>query len=125
MKKLSPVLLVESIEAALPFWVDRLGFQKVAEVPHGAHLGFVILVQGAVEVMLQTRASVAADIPALAQHPAGSFLYVEVDDLDAVAAKLKGAELVMPRRQTPYGMDELIVHAPGGHVVAFSAPVRS
>lgn len=125
MKKLSPVLIVESIEAALPFWVDRLGFLKVAEVPHGAHLGFVILVQGAVEVMLQTRASVAADVPALAQQAAGSFLYIEVEDLDRLAAQLTGAELVIPRRQTPYGMDEIIVHAPGGHVVAFSAPLKS
>lgn len=33
MKKLTPVLYVESIEPALPFWEDRLGFQRVVEVP--------------------------------------------------------------------------------------------
>ena len=35
MKKVTPVLYVEEIEPALPFWMDRLGFEKTAEVPHG------------------------------------------------------------------------------------------
>ena len=31
--KLTPVLLVDSIEKSLPFWVDRMAFEKTAEVP--------------------------------------------------------------------------------------------
>jgi len=43
--KITPVLVVEEIEPCLPFWVDRLGFQNVAQVPEGDSLGFVILVR--------------------------------------------------------------------------------
>ncbi len=50
MKKLTPVLLVEEIEPCLAFWVERLGFQKVTEVPEGNKLGFVILVKDCVTV---------------------------------------------------------------------------
>ena len=55
-------LIVESIEACLPFWVDRLGFEKSVEVPHEGALGFVILKRAGAELMLQTRASLAADV---------------------------------------------------------------
>jgi hypothetical protein len=90
LKKLSPVLLVDAIEPCLPFW-DRLGWVNVAEVPHGDVLGFVILVKDGLEVMYQTRASVAADIAALTDLPTGgTFLFLEVDDLDAVIRAVAG-----------------------------------
>ena len=121
MKKLTPVLYVEEIEPALPFWVERLGFEKTAEVPHGDRLGFVILQRGAVEIMYQTRDSVREDVPALGGMPTGgSMLFVQVDDLDAVERALEGIEPVTPRRKTFYGADELIVREPGGNVVNFA-----
>lgn len=121
MKKLTPVLYVEHIEPALPFWVDRLGFQQVMEVPEGDALGFVILAKDGVEVMYQTRASVANDIPALANTPMrGSLLFIEVGDLDAIERALQGIEPVVPRRTTFYGADELVVREPAGNVVTFA-----
>lgn len=121
MQKLTPVPMVEEIEPALPFWVDRLGFEKTAEVPHGERLGFVILQKGNVEIMYQTQASVADDVPALADSPMrGTFLFVQVEDLDAVERALEGITPVVPRRKTFYGADELIVREPAGNVVTFA-----
>jgi uncharacterized glyoxalase superfamily protein PhnB len=121
MKKLTPVVYVEAIEPVLPFWVDRLGFERSMEVMEGDVLGFVILNRGGAEVMYQTRASVAGDVPALAATPmGGNLLFVEVDDLDAVARALEGIEPVTPRRTTFYGSDELIVREPAGNVVTFA-----
>lgn len=121
MKKLTPLVFVERIEPSLPFWVDRLGFECTVEVPEGDRLGFVILKKGEVEVMYQTRESVQNDVPPLANAPmAGSFLFVEVDDLDAVERALDGFEPVVPRRTTFYGADELIVREPAGNVVTFA-----
>lgn len=121
MKKLTPVVYVEEIEPVLSFWVDRLGFRVRAEVPEGERLGFVILEHGSVEIMYQTHASVAGDVPALAESPMrGSFLFIEVEDLDMVARALEGIEPVVPRRQTFYGADELIVREPAGNVVTFA-----
>lgn len=121
MKKLTPVLCVEEIEPALPFWVDRLGFEKTTEMPHGDRLGFVILQKGGVEIMYQSRESVQADVPEAAGMPAGgSMLFVQVDDLDAVERALEGIEPVTPRRTTFYGSEELIVREPAGNVVNFA-----
>jgi uncharacterized glyoxalase superfamily protein PhnB len=122
MKKLTPVVYVEEIEPVLPFWTDRLGFQITAEVPEGDRLGFVILQNGEVEVMYQTRESVLKDLPQLADSPMrGTFLFLQVDDLDAIERALEGIEQVVPRRTTFYGADEIIVREPAGNVVTFAA----
>ena len=120
MKKLTPVLFVEKIEPCLPFWLERLGFQKTVEVPAGDELGFVILVRDQVEVMLQSRPSIAEDVPALAQESSRSFLYVEVTRLDEILQRLEGADVVIPVRQTFYGAREVGVRDPAGNVIAFA-----
>lgn len=121
MKKLTPVIYVETIEPALPFWVERLGFEVVVELPEGDSLGFVSMKKGGVELMYQTRASVSKDIPPLADTPMkGNFLFIEVDDLDDVAGRLEGVALVVPRRKTFYGSEEIIVREPSGNVVTFA-----
>jgi hypothetical protein len=120
VKKLTPVLYVEEIEPCLDFWT-RLGFAKTVEVPEGDRLGFVILQKDNIEVMYQSRASVANDVPVLADAPAsGTFLFIEVDDIDAFEGALEGAEYVIPRRTTFYGSEEVIVREPAGNVVAFA-----
>jgi uncharacterized glyoxalase superfamily protein PhnB len=126
MKKLSPVLVVDEIERCLPFWVDRLGFEKTAEVPEGSKLGFVILRKDDVEVMYQTRESVEKDVPALVPERAGHSigLFIEVSDVGAVERALAGVEVILPRRKTFYGMDEVGVREPGGNAVIFAQPVK-
>jgi hypothetical protein len=114
-------LIVESIEDCLPFWIDRLGFAKVAEVPHEDRLGFVILMHGEVELMLQTRASVAADVPEAAEGPYRTSLYVHVEELEPIRKGLEGWPRVIPERTTFYGAREIIVRDPAGNVVAFAA----
>jgi hypothetical protein len=121
IKKCTPVLMVDAIEPVLSFWVDKLGFTRGAEVPHENHIGFIILEKDGLEVMYQTQASVAADVPPVAKSPQkGTFLFFEVDDLNAVEKALKGVTPVVPRRKTFYGSDELIVREPAGNVVTFA-----
>jgi len=127
-KKLTPVLLVEAIEPCLPLWVERLGWTKQTEVPHGNALGFVILVKDGVELMYQTWASAAADTggPALRKASGVSTaLFIEVSDLDEIEGKLKGLPIALPRRRTFYGMDEIGVTEAGGHLVIFAQPIES
>lgn len=122
VNKLTPILYVEEIEPALPFWTERLGFEVTTEVPEGDRLGFVILAREEVEVMYQTRASVETDVPAVADTPmGGSILFIQVDALDPVIEALEGIEPVVPRRQTFYGADEIWVREPAGNLVGFAA----
>ena len=124
MKKLTPVIMVDAIESCVPFW-ERLGFAKTAEVPEGDRLGFVILAKDSVEVMYQTHESVEKDAPGLVARSRGhgAALFIEVSDIESVERALEGLEVVVPRRKTFYGMDEIGVREPGGHVVMFAQPV--
>lgn len=125
ISRLTPVLMVEAIEPVLDFWITRLGFTRTTEVPHEGHLGFVILEKDGIEIMYQTKASVAADIAPLAVSPMkGTFLFIEVDDLGAIEKALTGVTPVVPRRTTFYGADELIVREPAGNVVTFAQFAR-
>ena len=120
MKKLTPNLIVNKIEDNLPFWVDRLGFEKTVEVPEGKSLGFVILQRGDVELMLQSRASLAKDVPAIADGSYRSVLYIEIPNLAPIRKALAGWPSVVPERKTFYGAQEIIVRDPDGNAVFFS-----
>lgn len=122
VKKLTPVLFVEKIEPVLPFWTQHLGFIKTVEVPEGNHLGFVILQQGSVEVMYQSYSSVEKDMPAISPdvRKGPTFLYIEVENLDALKPALESADVYMPERNTFYGAREIGVRDPAGHFLTFA-----
>ena len=108
--KSTPVLFVDRIEPSLPFWTERLGFTKQAEVPHGDVLGFVILERDGVEMMMQTLDGAKADLPDVAKRFQLNSVsqYMEVDSLDDVLQGLSGYDLVTPVRTTFYGMREAV-----------------
>jgi len=120
--RITPVLFAANIEPCVKFWVERLGFQKTAVVPDGNTLGFAILEKDGIEVMYQSYASAdkdnAATGPLVRKGP--SFLYVEVSDLDSVIRAMNGVETAIPLRTTFYGMKELGVKDPAGHLIMFA-----
>lgn len=121
--KITPVLVVPSIEPLLPLW-ESLGFTRAVEMPHGDALGFVMLTKEALEVMLQSEASVRADAPQVLEgtkRPGPSSLFIEVDDLDAVIGRLpEGTEVFVERRTTSYGATESFVRDAAGNVLVFA-----
>jgi uncharacterized glyoxalase superfamily protein PhnB len=123
--KITPILVVDRIEPSLPFWEKQLGYEKIAEVPHDGRLGFVLLQRGDGELMMQTRASIAADLPKVAARTPNVVLYLDVGSLDEALAATKGAEVLQAPRTTFYGMREASVVDPQGHVVVFAQKVGS
>lgn len=125
VQSVTPIVFTEEIEPSLPFWTDGLGFQVTNQVPEGDRLGFVILEREGMEVMIQTRASVAADLPDLEDDvmrgPATLFVQVESVEGAETALAAFGAEVVVPRRRTFYGADELFVRSPCGTLVGLAA----
>lgn len=117
--KITPVLIVEKVEASLEFWAGRMGFVKVVDVPGEDGLSFAILARDGAEVMLQSRASVLRDEPKFVDQ-SRSALFVEVDDFEDVKKRLEGYPIAMPERDTFYGMKEIAVFEPGGHTVVFA-----
>lgn len=118
--KITPVLIVESVERSLEFWSARMGFEKTVEVPEGDKLGFVILVKDGAELMIQSLDSVRKDEPKFAK-PGHASLFIEVEDFADTQKRLEGYPIEMPERVTFYGMREVGVFEPGGHTVVFAA----
>lgn len=120
--KSTAVAFVDAIEPVLPFWA-KVGFFPAVSVPHGEHAGFVILSNGSVELMYQTWGLLTQDMPALgarALQPDKLFLFVEVNDIDAVAVALADHECFLARRDTFYGATEIGYRDPQGHFVTFA-----
>jgi len=106
LKKLTTLLVVESIEACLGTW-QKLGYQVKVRVPDKGPLGFVILAGPAGELMLQTRDSLAEDMSATAKKKPSHLLYGDVDSLTAAEKALSHARVIVPRRKTFYGATEI------------------
>ena len=123
LNQLTPVLIVDSVESGIAFWIDRLGFAMTNHVPGpDGKLVFASVQREAIEIMYQTRASVLAEGPQTAAELAGHSvaLFLQVADVAAVEAAVKGAPVVKARHKTFYGSDEIYVREPGGNVVGFA-----
>lgn len=105
LDKLVTLLLVDEIEACLPAW-QALGYAVSVRVPDAGPLGFVILKSKLGELMLQTRRSLADDLPDVAARRPSYLLYADVESLTEVKKALRGATVIVPRRKTFYGATE-------------------
>ncbi len=121
INSLTPVLPVDRIEPSMAFF-ERVGFEKITEVPEDDHLGFVILANGEIQIMYQTRTSIKDDHDVLPNETDGTpaLIYITVSDLDAIAEALAGFNMIMTERTTFYGAREIGFREPGGHVVTFA-----
>jgi uncharacterized glyoxalase superfamily protein PhnB len=122
LKKMTPVLFTEEVEPCVKFWVERAGFAKTVEVPDGDKLGFAILTKGGIELMYQSYASAAKDVPSMAPlHRKGpTFLFIEVENLGEIIQAMQGVEVAIPERTTFYGAREISVKDPAGHIATFA-----
>lgn len=121
LQRLTPNLYTDDVESCVKFWVERMHFEKTAEVPDGGRLVFASLQKGTIELMYGSYASLEKE-PALAgaYERGTAFLFLEVDDLDAVLAAMKGAPMVVPMHKTFYGSTEFTVKDPAGHLITFA-----
>ncbi|HSD33452.1 MAG TPA: VOC family protein [Gemmatimonadales bacterium] len=123
LTRLTPVLIVDTVEPCIAFWVERFGFTVTNQVPGpDGKLVFAGVEKDGIEVMYQTRASVLADSPGSAGELVGhsTALFFTVPDLDSVERAVAGAPVVKPRHKTFYGSVELYVREPGGNTVGFA-----
>ena len=119
LKKLTTLFVVDRIEACLPQW-EGLGFSIVDRVPESGPAVFVILHGAAGNVMLQTRESLAEDLPDIAARRPGSLLYAEVASLAEARKALHGATVIIAERKTFYGATESWVELEGGIFLGLS-----
>jgi len=122
LKKLTTLLVVDAIEPALDSY-RALGYSVTVRVPDTGTLGFVILrgpTPDAAELMLQTRASLSEDLPAVAQTKPSFLLYADVTSLAEARRALSAAKVLVEERTTFYGATETWLELPEGTIVGLS-----
>jgi hypothetical protein len=119
LDKLTTILVVDAIEPCLPDW-EALGYRPKVKVPESGPLAFVILSCKAGELMLQTRSSLAEDLPDVAKREPTSLLYADVRSLAAAKSAATKATVLVPLRNTFYGAKEAWLELPGGVILGLS-----
>jgi uncharacterized glyoxalase superfamily protein PhnB len=121
VKRLTPNLYTDDVASCVKFWVDRMHFEKTAEVPDGKGIAFAALQKGNIELMYGSYASLEKEPLVAGSFQRGTgFLFIEVDDLDAVLAAMQGVPTVAPVHKTFYGSTEFTVKDPAGHLITFA-----
>jgi hypothetical protein len=128
---LAPVMIVEIVEPTKAFFVDRLGFEVLAEVEHDGRIGFTMLKKDDVTVMVQSHASVLDDVGEDSARRINEtisgrgavMLFITVNDVEEIVPIVADADVLVPLRKTFYGMHEITIREPGGHAVTFASEI--
>jgi|ERR1041384_1998210 len=126
-KKLTPNLVVASVERSLAFYEDVLGFARGMTVPDQPPLVFGSATSGAVEIFFNDAAVATKEYPAFAGKPIGATatMFIELDEtgekIDALHDRIKPLVTVtMPLVTQFYGMREFAIEDPDGYVITFA-----
>jgi len=111
----------------MAYYTTIFGFSEGPSVPspHGG-LQWGMVMHGPVQLMFQTAASLAEDLPGFAAEKTGGSLslFVEVDDAAALFEQVEGkVEVFMPLKDTFYGKREFGVRDLNGYLVVFASDI--
>ncbi len=123
IKKLTPNLIVSSVEQSLAFYCDVLGFTKTGTVPDASPYVFAMVQSGAVEIFFNARDVAIEEYPSLGNMPIGGTLtlYMEVSTVEKIYEELKGrVKVTMPLEKKFYGVTEFAFEDPDGYVITFA-----
>src|SRR3954471_20185117 len=98
--KLTPNLVVASVERSLAFYVETLGFSRGMTVPDESPFVFASVTSGSVEIFFNDAAAATREYPPFGGRPIGATgtLFIEMQGgVDALHDRLKpAAKIVMP-----------------------------
>ena len=123
IKKLTPNLIVSSVEGSLAFYENVLGFARGMTVPEQSPFVFASVTSGPVEIFLNDRSTVAKESPQFAGKAlgGGNTMFIEVEGIDAYHDAIKDrVRIVMPIVTQWYGMREFAIEDPDGYVITFA-----
>ncbi|MDM4766560.1 VOC family protein [Pelomonas sp. SE-A7] len=105
----TPILRVEDLEASLAYYQQSLGFT----IDWRDGEGFASVSRGKVHLMLGV----------CDQGRSGTWVYVSINDADALHAELlaRGVAVRHPPTNYPWGARELQLQDPDGHVLRFGS----
>jgi catechol 2,3-dioxygenase-like lactoylglutathione lyase family enzyme len=126
IKKLTPNLIVSSVEQSLSFYESVLGFARAMTVPENSPFVFASVTSGPVEIFFNDRSTVSKESPQFAGRSmgGGNTMFVELDGVDAYHSQIKDrVKIVLPIVTQWYGMREFAIEDPDGYVITFAERV--
>ena len=124
--KITPNLIVSSVERSLAFYTDVLGFARGMTVPEQSPFVFAAVASGPLEIFLNDRSTVTKESPQMAglAFGGGNTMFIEVDGIDALHDRIKpNVTIVMPLVTQWYGLREFAITDPDGYVITFAQRV--
>lgn len=121
--KLTPNLIVASVERSLAFYVEVLGFSRGMTVPDQSPFVFASVTSGPVEIFFNDAATAVKEYPSFAGKPIGATgtMFIEVDRIDAFHDAVKArVTITMPIVTQWYGVREFAIEDPDGYVITFA-----
>jgi len=123
LKKLTPNLMVEDVNQTVQFYTEVLNFILDQTVPEASPFDWASMKSGDVEIMLQSRSSLAGDIPALKDSKIGGSLtfFIQMQGLQELYERVKGkTTIVQDLHTTFYGTREFSILDCNGYILAFA-----
>jgi uncharacterized glyoxalase superfamily protein PhnB len=130
--KLTPNLLVASVERSLAFYIDVLGFERGMTVPEQSPFVFASVTSGPVEIFFNDAATAVKEYPGFGGKPLGATgtMFIEMDgssspgEIDALHNRIKDrVTITMPLVTQFYGMREFAFQDPDGYVITVAQRV--
>ena len=124
--KLTPNLIVESVERSLAFYEHVLGFARGFTVPDASPFVFGSVVSGAIEIFFNEKTAAVTEYPSFGGRPIGltGTMFIEMTGVDAWHERLKpSVKIVMPLVTQFYGTREFAFEDPDGYVITFAERV--
>jgi uncharacterized glyoxalase superfamily protein PhnB len=128
LKKLTPNLMVEDVEATLRFYADVLGFETLTTITEQDEIGFAIVRRDGVELMFQSRKSLSVNVPVLtgSQIGASQTFYIEVSDIERLYQQVKDhVRIVVDLHTTFYGTKEFYFRDINDYILSYSEAVQA
>jgi catechol 2,3-dioxygenase-like lactoylglutathione lyase family enzyme len=125
-KKLTPNLIVSSVEKSLSFYETTLGFARGMTVPEQSPFVFASVTSGPIEIFFNDRSTVSKESPQMGGLAlgGGNTMFIEITGIDAYHDQVKDhVKIVLPIVTQWYGMREFAIVDPDGYVITFAEPV--
>jgi len=124
IKKLTPNLIVEDVNAVTDFYVNKLGFTAILTLPDTGKFDFSMVVSDSTTIMFQAVNSLKMGFPEYDVKSAANsvILYIDVADIEAVRKKCQENNIPIIREvpRTFYGTTEFVIKDNAGHFVVFA-----
>ena len=121
IRELAPLLFVQSIDSAVDFYRDKLGFEVAGKWEPEGKLAWCRLQRDGVAVMLEQAGE--EDSPAEGRGR-GIIFYFVCDDAAAIHAEISRRGLRLPPPKIAfYGMNQIFVTDMDGYRLCFHSPI--